>query len=89
MNHYTPRTEAYERLALDGGWLTAAALAMECGQSENTVDRALHRQVRAGWLQKRIVYLAVGDAPGGYNTRDQPRRSRTLNRRVEFRVLEQ
>jgi len=84
---YRPRTEAYERLVLDGGWLTSAQLAMECGQAEGTVDRSLHRQVRAGWVVKKITYLALANAPQGYNDRDQPRRSRSLNRRVEFKAL--
>jgi hypothetical protein len=88
MTHYPPRTQAFERLSIDGGWLTAAQLAMECHQSERSVDRSLHRQTKAGWLVKRIVYLAGADAPGGYNNRDQPRRNQTLNRRVEFRVAE-
>ncbi len=82
-----PRTEAYERLTLDGGWLTAAQLAMECDQSQITVDRSLHRQVRAGYVQKRITYLALANAPDGYNDREQPRRSHALNRRVEFKAL--
>lgn len=73
-----PRTEAFERLSLDGGWLTAAALSMECGQSENTIATNLHRQVRAGWVQKRIVYLAVDLNVGYRGARD---------RRVEFRVV--
>ena len=76
---YPPRTQAFERLALDGGWLTAAALAMECGQSEGTVDRTLHRQARAGWVERRIVYLAL-DFDSGY---------RGISRRVEFRVLKE
>ncbi len=82
-----PRTQAYERLTLDGGWLTPAQLAMECGQSEATVYKSLHRQTKAGWLERRIVYLAGADAPDGFNNRDQARRSKTLNRRVEFRVI--
>lgn len=81
-----PRTEVYERLTLDGGWLTSAQLAMECHQSEATVDRNLHRQTKAGWLERRTVYLASADAPDGYNNRDQPRRARVVNRRTEFRV---
>ena len=82
-----PRTQAYERLTLDGGWLTTAQLAMECDQSENTVYQSLHRQVQGGWLERRVVYLAVADAPDGFNNRDQARRNKTLNRRVEFRVI--
>lgn len=81
-----PRTEAYERLSIDGGWLTPAQLAMECGQREDTVYESLHRQAKAGYLSQRIVYLASSDAPDGYNSRDQPRRSRGVNRRTEFRV---
>ena len=82
-----PRTQAYERLSIDGGWLTPAQLAMECGQSEDTVYQSLHRQTKAGWIEQRTVYLACTDAPGGYNDRDQARRSRTVNRRTEFRVV--
>lgn len=81
-----PRTQAYERLSIDGGWLTPAQLAMECGQSEDTVYASLHRQAKAGWVSQRIVYLASGDAPSGYNNRDQLRRSRGVNLRTEFRV---
>ncbi len=68
-----PRTEAYERLSLDGGWLTSAQLAMETGQDEATVDRTLHRQARAGWLEKRTVYLATAEA--------------YRDRRVEFKAI--
>ncbi len=68
-----PRTEAYERLVLDGGWLTAAQLAMECGQSDGTVDRSLHRQAQRGWVEKRVIYL---EGAGAYR-----------NRRVEFKAL--
>ena len=82
-----PRTEAYERLTLDGGWLTPAQLAMECGQSETTVYQSLRRQAKAGYLTHRTVYLASGDAPPGFNDRDQARRSRGVNRRTEFRVV--
>ena len=82
-----PRTQAYERLSIDGGWLTPAQLAMECGQSEDTVYASLHRQVKAGWVTQRTVYLATGDAPSGFNDRDQARRSRGVNRRTEFRVV--
>ncbi len=82
-----PRTQAYERLSIDGGWLTPAQLAMECGQSEVTVYQSLHRQAKAGWVTQRTVYLASGDAPGGFNDRDQARRSRGVNRRIEFRVV--
>ncbi len=81
-----PRTQAYERLTLDGGWLTPAQLAMECDQSETTVYQSLHRQSKAGFVEQRTVYLAGGDAPDGYNNRDQARRSRGVNRRTEFRV---
>ena len=84
---YIPHTQAYERLTLDGGWLTPAQLAMECGQSEATVYASLHRQVKAGWVSQRTVYLAAGDAPDGYNNRDQARRSRGVNLRTEFRVV--
>lgn len=84
---YIPRTQAYERLTLDGGWLTPAQLAMECGQSERTVYASLRRQAKAGWTEQRTVYLASADAPDGYNNRDQPRRSRVVNRRTEFRVV--
>ena len=83
---YIPHTQAYERLTLDGGWLTPAQLAMECDQSEKTVYASLHRQTKAGWVSQRTVYLASADAPDGYNNRDQPRRARVVNRRVEFRV---
>ncbi len=69
---YRPRTEAYERLSLDGGWLTAAQLAMETGQSEAIVYQGLNRQARAGWVESRIVYLAA-DA--------------YRDRRVEFKAL--
>lgn len=86
LTHYTPRTQAFERLTLDGGWLTPAQLAMECDQSESTVYASLHRQVKAGWVIQRTVYLASGDAPDGFNDRDQARRSRMVNRRTEFRV---
>jgi predicted transcriptional regulator len=72
-----PRTEAYERLVLDGGWLTAAQLAMECGQSEATVDSNLHRQVRLGWVERRTVKMATSES-GYRGARD---------RRVEFRAL--
>ncbi len=82
-----PRTEAYERLALDGGWLTAAQLAMECGMNEQSVDRTLHRQAAKGWIEKRIVELAHSEPPPGYNQRDQPRRSTTIRRRVEYRAV--
>ena len=82
-----PRTQAYERLSIDGGWLTPAQLAMECGQSEATVYQSLHRQTKAGLVEQRIVYLANGDPPAGFNDRDQARRSRTVNRRTEFRVV--
>ncbi len=82
-----PRTQAFERLTLDGGWLTPAQLAMECGQSETTVYKSLHRQAKAGWVSQRTVYLATGDAPSGFNDRDQARRSRMVNRRTEFRVV--
>ncbi len=68
-----PRSEAYERLQLDGGWLTAAQLAMECGQLERTVADTLHRQARAGWVQRRTVYLAGAEA--------------FRNRRVEFKAI--
>ncbi len=81
-----PRTQAYERLTLDGGWLTPAQLAMECGQSETTVYQSLHRQTKAGWTEQRTVYLASADGPSGFNDRDQARRSRGVNRRTEFRV---
>jgi hypothetical protein len=74
---YLPRTQAYERLSLDGGWLTAAALAMECGQAERTVGRSLHRQVRRGWVESRVVYLATDPSTGYRGAR---------SRRVEFRV---
>ena len=84
--NYAPRTQAYERLRLDGGWLTPAQLAMECHQTEDTVYASLHRQVKAGWVSQRTVYLATGDAPGGFNNRDQARRSRGVNQRTEFRV---
>ena len=83
-----PRTQAYERLSIDGGWLTPAQLAMECGQSEPTVYKSLHRQTRAGWLEQRTVYLASADPPDGHNNRDQARRSRMVNRRTEFRVVD-
>lgn len=83
-----PRTQAYERLSLDGGWLTAAQLAMECHQPEKTVYTSLRRQAQAGWVEKRIVELASADAPDGYNDRDQPRRNQAGNRRVEFRVVQ-
>ena len=73
-----PRSEAFERLSLDGGWLTAAALAMECHQSENTVSVNLHRQARAGWVEKRVVFMAV-DLDVGYRG--------ARNRRVEFKAL--
>ncbi len=82
-----PRTQAYERLTLDGGWLTPAQLAMECGQSETTVHHSLHRQTKAGFVEQRTVYLALADAPTGFNDRDQARRNKTLNRRTEFRVV--
>ena len=81
-----PRTQAYERLTLDGGWLTPAQLAMECGQSEDTVYASLRRQAKAGWVSQRTVYLASADAPDGFNNRDQARRSQGVNRRTEFRV---
>lgn len=84
---YIPRTQAYERLTLDGGWLTPAQLAMECGQREDTVYASLHRQTKAGFVEQRTVYLAAGDAPDGYNNRDQARRSRGVNLRTEFRVV--
>ena len=83
-----PRTQAYERLSIDGGWLTAAQLAMECHQSEHTVYASLHRQVKAGWVTQRTVYLASADAPDGYNNRDQARRARVVNQRTEFRVVQ-
>ena len=73
-----PRSQAFERLALDGGWLTAAQLAMECHQSENTVADNLHRQARAGWVTKRIVYGATDQRKGRRGGRD---------RRVEFKAL--
>ena len=82
-----PRTQAFERLSIDGGWLTPAQLAMECGQKEDTVRRSLYRQARDGWLEQRTVYLALADAPAGFNDRDQARRNKTLNRRTEFRVV--
>ena len=73
-----PRTQAYERLSLDGGWLTAAQLAMECGQSEGTVADNLHRQARAGWVTKRVVHGATDQRQGRRGARD---------RRVEFKAL--
>lgn len=82
-----PRTEAYERLCLDGGWLTAAQLAMETGQAEGTVYSSLRRQAQRGYVERRVIDLALADAPDGFNDRDQPRRNRTLNRRVEFKAL--
>ncbi len=81
-----PRTQAFERLSIDGGWLTPAQLAMECHQREDTVYQSLKRQTRAGWVEQRTIYLALADAPGGFNNRDQARRNKTLNRRTEFRV---
>ncbi len=72
-----PRTEAFERLSLDGGWLTAAQLAMECHQSEGTVADNLHRQARIGWVTKRVVYGAI---------QRQGRRG-ALDRRVEFKAI--
>jgi len=82
-----PRTQAFERLLLDGGWLTPAQLAMECDQSETTVYQSLKRQTKAGWVVQRTVWLALADPPSGFNDRDQPRRNKTLNRRTEFRVV--
>ncbi len=82
-----PRTQAYERLTLDGGWLTPAQLAMECGQREDTVYQSLHRQTKTGLVEQRTVLLALADAPPGFNDRDQARRSRGVNRRTEFRVV--
>ena len=87
--HYKPRTEAFERLQLDGGWLTPALLAMECGQTEATVDRTLRRQVAAGWLEHRVVDLGTGDAKPGYTTYGQARRGGARVRRVEYRALMQ
>jgi hypothetical protein len=54
---YAPRTEAYERLVLDGGWLSTAQLAMECGQDERSVERTLLRQRLNGWVESRSILL--------------------------------
>lgn len=78
--HYRPRTEAFERLQLDGGWLTVALLAMQCDQTEATVDRTLRRQVAAGWLTSRVVQLGNGDARHGGKANGR-------QRRVEYRAL--
>lgn len=84
---YLPRTEAYERLQLDGGWLSVSQLAMECGQTEATVDRTLRRQVSAGWLEHRVVDLGTGDWKEGLTSWGSPRRGGARVRRVEYRAL--
>lgn len=85
---YAPRTEAYERLALDGGWLTPAQLAMECGMAEASVQRTLDRQVAAGWVERRSVELAtlnLADPVAYISSRLQLR----PEVRVEYRVRQE
>ncbi len=83
---YVPRTEAYERLQMDGGWLSVAQLAMECGQTETTVDRNLRRQWKSGWLDHRVVDQGAGDPRDGYTVVGGPRKGRGRQRHNEYRA---
>lgn len=54
-------------LAIDGGWLSAPALAADLGIREETVERALQRLRLAGAVASRRVELACigcGPSPG-------------------------
>ena len=83
---YRPRTEAFERLQLDGGWLSVALLAMECGQAETTVDRGLRRQVARGWVETRMVADGVGEPRDGLTSWGSTRKGQGRARHTEYRA---
>ncbi len=84
---YKPRTLAFDILSIDGGWLTAAQLAMETGLSDANTERTLQRQVNAGWLEKRHVGLALSREPDGYTVVNYAPMKGTLEGRAEYRVV--
>ena len=84
---YKPRTMAFDILSLDGGWLTAAQLAMETGSNDADTERTLQRQVNAGWLEKRHVGLALALGPPGHTVQNHMPYKGRLEGRAEYRVL--
>lgn len=51
----TPRSPIFDVLAIDGGWLTTAGIALACGMIESSVDRSLWRWAAAGIVERRTV----------------------------------
>jgi hypothetical protein len=48
----------YDRLSIEGGWITAACLAMIMGRPEESVRRILYRLRMEGHAESRTVDLA-------------------------------